>query len=94
MYSRIRVVFVCESCVTRLNRLHSASNFTNSIFFSLTRLNQKESKTLVVRVLKKNLKVMVGMVLFKEKSKETQKQLLRWKGTVEARNKGRVPIGL
>ena len=48
---------------------------------------------LVVRVLKKNLKAMVGMVLFKEKSKETQK-LLRWKGTVEARNKGRVPIGL
>ena len=93
MYSRVRVVFVCESCVTRLNRLQSASNFTNNIFFSLTRWNQKESKTLVVRVLKKNLKVMVGMVLFKEKSKETQK-LPRWKGTVEARNKGRVPIGV
>ena len=64
VYSRVRVVFVSESCLTRLNRLHSAvSNLTNSLLFSLTRLNQTESKTLVVRVLKKKFKVMVGLVL-------------------------------
>ena len=32
MYSRVRVVFVCESCVLRHNSLHSAvTNFTNSL---------------------------------------------------------------
>ena len=86
--------FVCKSCVTRHTHLRSAvSNSTNSLLFSLTRLNQKESKTLVVRSLEKEPKVMVRLVLFKEKRKETQK-LLRWKGTVQGRNKGRVPIGL
>ena len=41
MYSRVRVVFVCESCVMRLNSLHSAvSNFTNSLLL----LNSFEPK--------------------------------------------------
>ena len=71
VYSRVRVVFVSESCLTRLIRLH----LTNSLLFSLTRLNQTESKTLVVRVLKKKFKVMVGLVLLKEKRKSKATQV-------------------